>query len=188
MQLDKSKKVIVIGALVLVIALVVLTWYFYSRGVSNSEDVVKIEITNCSSIEPAFLSVQKDKPIYLVNRDSKEHVIKIAGNELSIGAGEEKILGAEFTYGAGTYAYDCNSTINAGQIQIVTPEQDLKGAEQTFKEMYDSLPKELRDCVKKMLSSNFEKVYNGQEGFVLGPKDQEAMNSCLESPQQTPQQ
>jgi len=39
-----------------------------------------------------------------------------------------------------------------------------------------------------MLSSNFEKVYNGQEGFVLGPKDQEAMNSCLESPQQTSQQ
>jgi len=187
MQLDKSKKVIVIGALVLVIALVVLTWYFYSRGVSNSEDVVKIEITNCSSIEPAFLSVQKDKPIYLVNRDSKEHVIKIAGNELSIGAGEEKILSAEFTYGAGTYAYDCDDMANAGQIQIVAPEQE-KGTEQTFKEMYDSLPKELRDCVKKMLSSNFEKVYNGQEGFVLGPKDQEAMNSCLESPQQTSQQ
>src|SRR3989338_97169 len=187
MQLGKGKKIIVIGVIVLVTALVALAWYLYGSDFFNNKDIVKIEITNCSSIEPAFLSTKKDKPVHLINRDSKEHTIKIAGNELSIGGGEEKVLSAEFIYGAGTYAYDCDSTTNAGQIQIVAPEQDLKGTEQTFKEMYDSLPKELRDCVKKMLSSNFAKVYNGQEGFILGPKDQEAMNSCLGSPQQTPQ-
>lgn len=177
MQLDRSKKII--GVVILMGVLIVLVKYLYNLS-TVEKGIARVEITDCSSIEPTFLSVQDGKPVYLINRDSKEHAVKIAGNELRVSARGEKILGAEFIYGVGTYAYDCDGVENAGQIQVSALEQDLKGTEQNFKEMYDSLPKELQECVKKLLSDEFEKVYNGKEGFVLGANDQEAINSCLE--------
>lgn len=186
MQSVKSVKII--SGVTIVLGFLALIGYFYTATFFKTGETPTIVIRNCSSLEPNPIVVKSDISVRLVNGDSKSHVIKLAGNSFIVKAAQEKELAGEFVYGAGTYAYDCDDVPNVGQIQIVAPEQDLKGTEQTFKELYDSVPKELQSCTRKLLGGKFEKVYSGEEIFILGSKDQETINSCLSSSQQTPRQ
>ncbi|MFH1388866.1 MAG: CAP domain-containing protein [Patescibacteria group bacterium] len=138
-----------------------------------------ITINTCSSIEPAWISVEQRESVYLVNRDSKEHVIKFPDkSSFNLKSGEQKELTDQFVYGSGTYGYDCDNSINAGQIQINHTSEIPKS--QTFKEIYDLLTKEVQDCVKNSLADTFKKYYENT-GVFPSPKDVEAINSCLQS-------
>jgi hypothetical protein len=156
-----------------------LLWYFsgsgFFRQVMNPQTIT---IKNCLP-EPAFLLAQQDKPVYFINRDSQKHTIKIAGQEVLLRPREKRILSAEFSYGSGTYSYDCDGSANVGQVQIAPSQENQEQKGQSFREFYDSLTKELQSCLKKSLADKFEKVYNNEAGFVLTAGDQEAINSCF---------
>ncbi|MEK7195625.1 MAG: hypothetical protein AAB659_00005 [Patescibacteria group bacterium] len=162
MQLDRVTQNIIIGVLILAAILAGSIWYFYSQSVLTDENVAKVKITNCSSIEPTFLSAPKDKPVYFVNLDSKEHTVKIAGSELRLGAGEEINLSANLTYGAGTYAYDCDDSKDAGRIQIEGRNEAEASTAVSFKELYDdSMNEAQKKCAREAFVTDFDDVYKG---------------------------
>jgi hypothetical protein len=175
----KVSKIIlyIVGVLILV---GIAAWYFYGYIFTGRGELLTVAINSCSSIEPTFMEADEGATIVFVNKDSKDHTLVLAGTQFSVPAGDKKPIVAKLAYGAGTYAYDCDETVNAGQLQIKAAlPSSLAKSDLTFKEIYDTLADDAKSCVKDVFAGDFDKVYNRSEGFSVSIDQLIKMNDCF---------
>jgi len=125
-------------------------------------------IFNCSSIEPASLDLKIGDVVNFINAGDAERQISIDGTVFLIKAGETKEVKPTFSLGPASYGYDCDSVAVAGQIQAVSGGQGESLATISFREYYDSAPRDKKPCLRAALGEEFTKAYN-DSSYI--PKD-----------------
>jgi len=179
MKINNIKLIIVI----LVVAAVVggsLYWYLaIYRKLDNL-----VVINNCSDINPRKLDIVEGMDIIFKNKDKSDHNLTIGGGIIKIPAGEKVVVKAEFPYGAATYSYDCDNSLNVAELNITSNISTAVVAEPVkpiFNEWYDNLSLSLRTCIKDALGEEFNEAYSDPE-YEISVEAVEKMRNCKDEP------
>ncbi len=174
-----SKNKFILG-LIALISLGAIVFYLNDL-LTPKEQIQEIVINSCSSINPPSVSIINDKVLMFINEDVYNHTIKIGGKSFGISAGKSQRTSSKFAYGAGSYLYDCDAVVNAGQ--IVINEGDIRSAMAktefpSFKSWYVNLNEDKKLCIKKVLAGDFEKAVDNLE-FIPSEKAIKSVDECL---------
>jgi len=173
----KNKFILGLIALVSIGAIV----FYLDNLLIPKEQTQEIVINSCSSINPSSISIINDKVLMFINEDIYNHTIKIGGKSFGISAGKSQRTSSKFAYGAGSYLYDCDAVINAGQIVIneggIQPAM-AKTEFPSFKSWYLNLNEDKKLCIKKVLAGDFEKAVDNPE-FIPSEKAIKNVDECL---------
>lgn len=157
--------------------------FYLNNSLTDKKRTQEIVINSCSSINPAVISVAEDEVLMFTNKDISGHAINIGGKSLIIPAGKSQKISSNLSYGPGNYLYDCDLVTNVGQV-IVSGERfpgpiTVKNTEiKNFKDLYDNLDKDKRNCVKAVLAGDFQKAYYDPK-FIPAENVIKKIDGCL---------
>jgi len=140
-----------------------------------------IKITDCSSVSPSILTVKLGDEINFMNIGKNGHNLDIASSVFALKAGETKKITANFTMGAGSYGYGCDSTLVAGQVRVTPANTEGNITPKSFKELYDTVSDSIESCLKTALGSDFDKSYS-DSSHIPSMSAITKVNVCLVPP------